>query len=575
MASRFLDEDRNSPPRSAEGTEQAAAEWATGELALAVLAAPGPPQLAILGHLEQKDKLNLGATCTSLQQASLVWFPEVTAEVVLVKTDVASLAAWLERHQACLHLSDVLHDDDDDGTEHGPLEVEWNDSLMALPASLIVSLTTGYQLCSHVSTLTALTGLELEGWSWKDCLYGSISPRHLQPLTRLKQLGVRDGDIGSIAEELLSLPALTGLQDLYMSNCSLQTMPRALSAHTQLTALDLFVNDFSTTEPIATLQRLQRLDLSYCSLTAVPAQLSALTALTSLNLAEVERLDRGWQHLAPLIQLQDLDLRSCSLTAVPAQLSALTALTCLDLGNNDLLGRGWQHLLPLIRLCHLVLYRCHLTALPQQLSVLTALTSLDLTSALRARINAWQHLLPLIQLRELFLKDSRLKTIPEQVATLTALTCLCLADNNKLHGGCQHLLPLTRLQDLDLSGCKLKAVPAELSALAALTRLNLYASKRLAGGWQNLLCLTLLQDLDLSGIKLKAVPAELSALTTLTNLDLSRNRELAGGWQHLLPLTQLRQLDLRNARLPGREVPAELAAMPRLSMDYYGLCCFD
>jgi hypothetical protein len=29
---------------------------ATGELALAVLAAPGPPQLAILGHLEQKDK---------------------------------------------------------------------------------------------------------------------------------------------------------------------------------------------------------------------------------------------------------------------------------------------------------------------------------------------------------------------------------------------------------------------------------------------------------------------------------------------------------------------------------------
>jgi hypothetical protein len=43
--------------------------------------------------------MRLGSTCTSLRQASLAWFPEVTVEVKRGKTDVASLAAWLERHQ--------------------------------------------------------------------------------------------------------------------------------------------------------------------------------------------------------------------------------------------------------------------------------------------------------------------------------------------------------------------------------------------------------------------------------------------------------------------------------------------
>jgi hypothetical protein len=42
--------------------------------------------------------MRLGSACTSLRQASLAWFPEVTVEVQLGKTDVASLAAWLERH---------------------------------------------------------------------------------------------------------------------------------------------------------------------------------------------------------------------------------------------------------------------------------------------------------------------------------------------------------------------------------------------------------------------------------------------------------------------------------------------
>jgi hypothetical protein len=51
--------------------------------------------------------MRLGSICTSLRQASLAWFPEVTVILFPTKnywhcqsmTDVASLAAWLDRQQ--------------------------------------------------------------------------------------------------------------------------------------------------------------------------------------------------------------------------------------------------------------------------------------------------------------------------------------------------------------------------------------------------------------------------------------------------------------------------------------------
>jgi ubiquitin-activating enzyme E1 len=501
--------------------------------------------------------------------------------------DVAALAAWLARHQgekllltvscalaagkaarslsisvtsplrfaACLHLCD-------DGSDGDDTKPKWNDSLTALPASLVVSLSTSHQSRSNVSILTALTRLHISSytleWSWDDCSDKSISPRHLQPLMRLRQLSLRSLDLRSNAEELLSLPALAGLQALAMPGCWLRTMPRALSAHTQLTALDLSGYGISTFKPLATLQRLQRLELSG-DFTAVPAQLSALTALTHLGFTEVEGLNRGWQHLLPLTQLQSLRVRLFTITAVPAQLSALMALTRLDLHRNSLSG-NWQYPLPLSKLQHLDLSNCCLTALPQQLSALTALTSLDLT-AFWPRGNSWQLLLPLVQLRELILKESKLKAVPEQVSVLTALTSLDLAGNRKLNGGRQHLLSLTNLQDLNLSGCKLKAVPDQLSA--ALTRLNLHANNKLTGGWQNLLCLTQLRHLDLSHCHLPAVPQQFSVLTALTNLNLSDNSQLAGGWQHLLPLIQLQHLDLFDCHLTA--VPQQFSVLTALT----------
>ncbi|KAI3431385.1 hypothetical protein D9Q98_004439 [Chlorella vulgaris] len=509
-----------------EGPTTQAAARAVDELALAVLAVPGPLQLAILDHLEEHDKMSLGSTCTSLRRASLSWFPEVTVEVV-GKTDVASLAAWLERHQACLHLINKLGDSDD-AVRYEALEAKWNDSLQALPSSLVASLcllTHDYHapVPAVVSTFTALKQLEFGALDEEreqdsdeyDNVPHSFSTHHLRPLTRLIALDLLGIDVGGNAEELLSLPALSGLQELRLFRCNLDEVPQSLSALQQLSFLNLSENRIQNTAPLATLQRVQIVDLSRCGLTAVPAQLAALTAVTMLDLSEnPDILDRGWRHLLLLKQMRDLNMRDCGLAAVPEQLAAMTALTKLDLSYHELAG-GWQHLMFLTQLLDLQLYCCGLTTVPEQVSALTALTSLELCANEEILDRGWQHLLPLSRLCGLYLQCCGLTAVPEQLSALTALTCLYLSSNEQLAGGWQHLARLTRLQELQLSGCGLAALPEQLSVLTALTSLNL-----------------------------------------------AHNHQLAGGWQHLLPLVQLRVLNLYDLPLLEGQAPTELAALP-------------
>jgi hypothetical protein len=68
---------------------------------VACLPSYAPPAMATPQHMlcACDCRLRLACTCTSLRQASLAWFHEVTVEVVPGYTDAASLAAWLQRHQ--------------------------------------------------------------------------------------------------------------------------------------------------------------------------------------------------------------------------------------------------------------------------------------------------------------------------------------------------------------------------------------------------------------------------------------------------------------------------------------------
>ncbi|KAL4854330.1 hypothetical protein ACK3TF_004858 [Chlorella vulgaris] len=311
------------------------------------------------------------------------------------------MAAWLERHQACLHLIVDAGDIPGDAESYyQELLVQWNDSLAALPPSLITSLAVHppFGLPTAVSALTALTRLELAYTdSATDEEIGtldlSISAHHLRPLMRLRRLGTAAVDMSGNADELLSVPKLAGLQALELRNCGLQASPPSLSSLTHLTALSLSENLLwictSALASLAVLQRLQfgpqwlrprgsaaaavstysphPLEAAWqqaSSRLAEPATpdpaprpgpgaVSALTGLTRLDLSWSHELDGGWQHLLPLAKLQDLNLSWCNLTAVQGQLSVLTALNRLDLSGSYWLANGWQHLLPLTQLLHL------------------------------------------------------------------------------------------------------------------------------------------------------------------------------------------------------------------------------
>ncbi|KAL4852880.1 SEC12-like protein 2 [Chlorella vulgaris] len=542
-ASRCLEED------STDATD------AAGELALAVFAAAGPPQLTILGHLERDDKMSFGSSCAGLRLASQAWFSEVTVELQPGKIDVASLDAWLGRHQACLHIigdMDYVFCD-------AASTVEWAGSLVALPSSLLTSLVVHsmYGLPAAVSSLTALTRLEWLGTDVGEYidenavedyhLLGSVSANHLRSLTRLRQLSLDGTDLGSSVEELLSLPALVGLQSLSLCSCNLERVPPMLSALAQLTSVDLSYN-----RDAANGAHLQSLCLGHCRLTVVPEQLAGITNLTHLDLSDNKRLLGGWQHLLPLIQLRRLSLARCNLQVLPGQLAALTVLSSLDLTKNWQMERGWQHLLSLTQLQSLELCCCDFIAVPEQLPALTALTYLTGHKHQREA------------------DELNLTGVPEQLSALTALTRLHLYNDKQLADGWRHLLHLTQLQDLDLVVCSLAAVPGPLSALTALTRLCLLTKgNALLRGWEPLRQLTCLCSLRIVGSRSTAVPEQLSALTALTHLELSGNSQLVSGWQHLIPLTQLQDLDVSGCRFAAvPEQMSALTALTRLDMGF-------
>ncbi|KAL4859151.1 putative membrane protein YjcL [Chlorella vulgaris] len=562
--------------------------------ALALLNTPGLPQSNIISHLDIMDKLSLGATCTSLQQASLAWFLDVVNVTVKPgSSDVSALSAWLERRQAAATVKLIWPHIDYDSLQSGIAAVD--SSLRTLPPSLITALSADEGLPAAASMLTALTRLEV-AWRGHMFFVNEMQSQHLlqlqhlcatrcsmdclrevataiSRLTRLTSLCVQcyDSDEVERAPSWKNLHALTALQELSLQECSLTRVPRAVPALASLTSLDLSCNTHLELRPVFAPQQLQLLHLVACALTAVPEQVSALTALTNLELC-MNGLATGWEHLKPLARLCSLSLSHCGLTSVPEQLAALVALTWLDLARNSELEGGWQHLHPLVRLRHLDLSLVSIELVPEQLSALTALTFLDL-SANETLAGGWQHLGPLSQLRTLKLSECDMESLPRQLSALTALTRLDLDCCEHGSRSWRHLRPLVQLRELRLAYCYLPKVPRALTALTALTGLSLTCNRGIASSTR--LCqLTQLQYLDLSSCHLTTVPQQLSALTRLTALDLSHNERIAGGWQHLQLLTCLQQLKVHGVPLPDGQRPSVLADLLHLQFSWEPQTCF-
>lgn len=122
----------------------------------------------------------------------------------------------------------------------------------------------------------------------------------------------------------------------------LHRVPEVLTRLTNLRSLSLqFLDPGADLEGLAALTNLERLDLSNCSLREVPAELRELTKLTSLTLNNNEDLggkvnDDRVSTLADLKSLAVLEMRDCALKSVPYAVTGLRSLRTLLLGYNDL-----------------------------------------------------------------------------------------------------------------------------------------------------------------------------------------------------------------------------------------------
>ncbi|EFN51879.1 hypothetical protein CHLNCDRAFT_54895 [Chlorella variabilis] len=364
-----------------------AAAITTAAVALApvVIGAPGLVQQLILSHLTLRDKLNLGANCTTLQQDSLAWFGQPVTVGRPSMIGAASLAAWLPGEAPAAISPEVA-------------QGNWR-TLCGLTA--LKRLTLDHcrlqQLPDAASNLTALTHLEL------------ISNHE--------------------ASALAPLSALLQLEHLELDSCGLTAVPAHLSALTRLRHLHLENNRdlVGGWHHLSALPRLQNLILSGIANSAdVAAELPELPALTRLSCYNINFANEavgGWQSLHRLTGLETLSLYSCSIHRLPEVLPHLTALTRLRIINDNL--SGLEPLSALQQLRHLELENCRLGAVPEQLSVLTALTWLGLAQNRDLTGGGWEHLLPLTRLRTLTLWSvPRPDGIPPEVAALQDLNPL-------------------------------------------------------------------------------------------------------------------------------------------------------
>lgn len=122
----------------------------------------------------------------------------------------------------------------------------------------------------------------------------------------------------------------------------LHRVPEVLTRLPNLRSLSLqFLDPGADLEGLAALTNLERLDLSNCSLREVPAELRELTKLTSLTLNNNEDLggkvnDDRVATLADLKSLAVLEMRDCALKSIPHAVTGLRSLRTLLLGYNDL-----------------------------------------------------------------------------------------------------------------------------------------------------------------------------------------------------------------------------------------------
>jgi len=134
--------------------------------------------------------------------------------------------------------------------------------------------------------------------------------------------------------QFIELAAKNGSTILSIWGYTLTGLPPEITKLTNLTSLDLSVNELTSLPPeITKLTNLTSLDLSFNKLTSLPPEITNLSKLASLALSG-NNLTSLPPEITKLTNLTSLDLRGNELTSLPPEITKLTNLTFLDLRGN-------------------------------------------------------------------------------------------------------------------------------------------------------------------------------------------------------------------------------------------------
>ena len=269
-----------------------------------------------------------------------------------------------------------------------------------------------------------------------------------------------------------SLEKLTNLQELDVSNCSLESCPEAISKVSHLQMLSLEGNNVrSLTDSLSNLKDLTVLNVSRCGLTSYPDVISELTNLNELFLRGNAMNDVS-DSIANLKELPSLDISQCNLTTFPVVVTNLDELRSLMLSGNS------------VRL------------IPDSAAELKRLEVLDATAC-----GLWQNIEALSKLSSLRHVDLSKNWLPLP-SSLEQLNCL---------------------QTLRLSACGMNQLPDFICQFFKLKRLDLGTNRRLTSLPRSLTTLSALHFLNLKGCGFTILPDVLLHMSHFLVVDLSDN----------------------------------------------------
>ncbi|OEK07351.1 hypothetical protein A8C32_18110 [Flavivirga aquatica] len=269
----------------------------------------------------------------------------------------------------------------------------------------------------------SLSGIDLSELSQKNFkkLIVSINKRY----GNLQDLDLSNTSINELPKEI---GILNNLRTLNLSRNNLSQLPAEIGNLNNLTNLNLGTNSFNNQLPIVitNLNNLRVLNLTENNINQLPAEIANLNNLTSLNLSE-NSINQLPPEIGQLNNLTNLNLYFNNLNQLPPEIGQLNNLTRLDISNNN-----------------------RITQLPPEIGNLNSLTHLSATN------------------------NGSLTSLPPDIQRLNSLTTLNVSNNPNLAQLPSEIGQLNNLRDLDVSGnTQVTQIPAEISNLNNLRYLNI------------------------------------------------------------------------------------------------------